>query len=61
MLGAFYIVTALISVGLIYLTYSWPELWPVGLIGVSFILAPYPLHRLCAGRHRARAWLLVGL
>ena len=60
-LGAFYVVTALIGVGLIYLTYSWLELWPVGLIGVSFILAPYPLHQLCAGRHRARAWLLVGL
>jgi signal transduction histidine kinase/CheY-like chemotaxis protein len=60
-LGAFYVVTALIGGGLIYLTYSWLELWPVGLIGVSFILAPYPLHQLCAGRHRARAWLLVGL
>jgi len=60
-LGSFYVATALVGVGLIYLTYSWPELWLLGMIGVALILAPYPIYRLCAGRYLARAWALVGL
>jgi signal transduction histidine kinase len=60
-LETLYAVTPLLGLALIYLTYSWPELWPAGVIGVAFILAPYPLHRLCAPRYLARVWLLAGL
>jgi len=60
-LDAFYAVTALVGLGLIYLTYSWPAAWLAGLIGVGFILLVYPVHRLFAGRYLARAWGLAGL
>lgn len=60
-LRTLYVGTALLGLALIYLTYSWPDLWPAALIGIAFILAPYPLHRLGAARCPARVWLLAGL
>ena len=60
-LDALYAVTALVGLGLIYLTYSWPDAWLAGLIGVGFILLVYPAHRLLAGHYLARAWGLAGL
>ena len=60
-LDAFYAVTALVGLGLIYLTYSWPDAWLAGLIGVGLILLVYPAHRLFAGHYLARAWGLAGL
>jgi signal transduction histidine kinase/CheY-like chemotaxis protein len=60
-LDAFYAVTALVGLGLIYLTYSWPDAWLAGLIGIGFILLVYPARRLLAGHYLARAWGLAGL
>ena len=60
-LATLYAVTPLPGMGLIYLIYSRPDLWPAGLIGVALVLAPYPLHRLFARRYLARVWLLAGL
>lgn len=60
-LETLYVATALAGLALVYLTYSWPDLWPLGLAGIGLILAPFILHRLFAGRYRPRAWGLAAL
>ncbi len=60
-LEAIHVATALAGLALVYLTYSWPDLWPLGLAGIGLLLSPLAVHRLLAGHYRARAWSLAAL
>ena len=58
-LESLYLATCAAGLGLVWLTYSLPWLWQVGVLGTVLLLAPYPLYRLLASRYLARAWLLT--
>jgi signal transduction histidine kinase/CheY-like chemotaxis protein len=60
-LQSLYVATAVASLGLVYLTYSLPEAWPLALLGVGLILVLYPLQRFLARYYLVRAWALAGL